>query len=244
MLRNSSFAIGRTIEGTDGPVGSVTDLLFDDTTWTVRWAMVDTGSWLTGRRVLLPPQRLSIGAGDPDKLTVPLTREQVKASPSEETDMPVSRQYEQQLFSYYQWDPYWLAGGGFGGAALPIGPMEIENPKPLDGDEHLRSVVRLKDYIVRATDGDFGHVADVLVDPVSWSIPLLEIATRNWLPGRKVLLAPALVEQIDWLEQAVSFRRTRAEIEASPTYDPSEMVDRDRLRQLYDHYGLPTDWIR
>jgi PRC-barrel domain len=242
MLRNSSFVIGRSVQATDGPIGTVTDLLFDDSSWNVRWAVIDTGSWLTGRRVLLPPQRLSPAPGDPERFTVPLTCEQVKASPSEDSDMPVSRRHEFQLFSYYQWDPYWLGGAAFGGALPLIQPL-VDDPGLVDGDEHLRSTVRFKDYIVQATDGDIGHIADILIDPERWSIPLLEIATRNWLPGRKVLLAPALVEKIDWFERAVSFRRTRAEIPASPEYDPSVTIDRDRLRQLYDHYGLPTDRI-
>jgi len=243
MLRNSSFVIGRTVLATDGPIGTVTDLLFDDASWAIRWAVIDTGSWLTGRRVLLPPQRLSSAPADADqKFTVPLTCAQVKASPSEDTDIPVSRQHEIQLYGYYQWDPYWLGGAAFGGA-LPLIPPVVEDLHAVEGDSHLRSTIRLKDYIVRATDGEIGHIADVLVDPERWSIPLLEISTRNWLPGRKVLLAPALVETIDWFERAVSFRRTRAEIQASPEYDPSVTIDCDKLRLLYDHYGLPTDGI-
>lgn len=239
MLRNSAFVIGQSIEATDGPIGTVTDLLFDDTSWTIRWAVVDTGSWLTGRRVLLPPQQLIQAS---EGFAVPLTSQQVKDSPLEETDMPVSRQYESQLFAYYQWDPYWMGGApAFG--ALPFIPPVVGEQALIQGDEHLRSAVRFKDYIVRATDGEIGHIADVLIDPERWSIPLIEIATRNWLPGRKVLLAPGLVEALDWLERAVSFRRTKAEIEASPEYDPSTTIDRDRLRILYNHYGLPTDWI-
>ncbi|MDB5361095.1 MAG: hypothetical protein JWO51_2392 [Rhodospirillales bacterium] len=243
MLRDSAFVIGRHIQAIDGPIGSVSDLLFDDTSWTIRWAVIDTGSWLTGRRVLLPPQKLSPAPNDPDRFIVPLTCRQVKASPSEDADLPVSRQHETQLFGYYQWDPYWLGGVPAFGGTLPMIPPMADDLKLADGDEHLRSTVRLKDYIVRATDGEIGHVADVLIDPERWSIPLLEIATRNWLPGRKVLLAPALVEAIDWFERAVSFRRTRAEIQASPEYDPSTPIDRDRLRLLYGHYGLPTEWI-
>ena len=240
MLRDSAFVIGHTVRATDGPIGSVSDLLFDDSSWTVQWAVIDTGSWLVGRRVLLPPQRLASVPDDPDGFAVPLTAEQVKASPSEDTDMPVSRRYEMQLFSYYQWDPYWAAGAAFGGT-LPLIPAVVADPELPEGDEHLRSAVQLKNYIVRARDGEIGHVADVLIDPERWSIPLLEIATRNWLPGRKVVLAPALVEAIDWFEHAVTFRCTRAEIEASPQYDPSVPIDGNRLREIYRHCGLPIE---
>ncbi|HEV2673095.1 MAG TPA: PRC-barrel domain-containing protein [Aliidongia sp.] len=243
MLRNSSFIIGHSVRATDGAIGSVTDLLYDDATWTVRWAVVDTGAWLPGRRVLLPPARLVPAQDDAKVFTLPLTCEQVKASPPEETDLPVSRQYEHQLFSHYQWDPYWIGGGAFGVGTMPLLPLPLGNLEPLTGDEHLRSAVTTRGYAVRASDGDIGHVADLLVDPERWSIPLIEIATRNWLPGRKVVLAPGLVEAIDWFEQAMSFAKTKAEIEASPTYDPSMTIDREQLRTMYRHYGLPTDWI-
>ncbi len=242
MLRNSSFIIGCSVHATDGAIGSVTDLLFDDGTWVVRWAVVDTGSWLPGRRVLLPPQRLTPSDSEIDVFTVPLTKAQVEASPPEESDLPVSRRHEQLLFGYYQWDPYWIGGGLLGGAM----PTTMPLPGTLDpppGDDHLRSVEHLQGYAVRARDGEIGHVVDVLFDPETWSIPLLEVSTRNWLPGRKVVVAPALIESIDWFEHAIAVRQTRAEIEASPEYDPSTTVDRDRLRTLFDHYGLPTDWI-
>lgn len=243
MLRNSSFVIGRSIEASDGPIGSIVDLLYGDAAWTVRWAVVDTGSWLPGRRVLLPPQRLTPALDEADAFTVALTQKQVEASPSEASDLPVSRQYEHQLFSHYQWDPYWLGGGGAFGGTMPLIPLPMGMLEPLDGDEHLRSTVTTRGYDVRASDGDIGHVVDLLIDPATWSIPLIEMSTGNWLPGRKILLAPALVEAIDWFEQSMTFRKTRAEIEASPPYDPSVTIDRERLRLLYSHYGLPTDWI-
>jgi hypothetical protein len=36
----------------------VSDFLFDDVSWLVRWLVVDTGNWLSGRKVLLPAMAL------------------------------------------------------------------------------------------------------------------------------------------------------------------------------------------
>jgi PRC-barrel domain len=55
MLRNASTINGYAIAASDGELGTVSDFLFDDATWLVRWLVVDTGNWLSGRKVLLPP---------------------------------------------------------------------------------------------------------------------------------------------------------------------------------------------
>jgi sporulation protein YlmC with PRC-barrel domain len=58
MLRNASAIKGYAIAASDGRIGTVSDFLFDDDSWLVRWLVVDTGKWLSGRKVLLPPLRL------------------------------------------------------------------------------------------------------------------------------------------------------------------------------------------
>jgi PRC-barrel domain len=55
MLKNASAINGYAIAASDGRLGTVDDFLFDDASWMVRWLVVDTGNWLPGRKVLLPP---------------------------------------------------------------------------------------------------------------------------------------------------------------------------------------------
>jgi hypothetical protein len=54
MLHNTQSLYGRTLSATDGEIGHVQDFYFDDQTWAARYLVVDTGTWLTGRKVLLP----------------------------------------------------------------------------------------------------------------------------------------------------------------------------------------------
>jgi hypothetical protein len=54
MLCNASVISGYAIAASDDHIGTVSDFLFDDTSWLV----VDTGNWLSGRKVLLPPSVL------------------------------------------------------------------------------------------------------------------------------------------------------------------------------------------
>jgi uncharacterized protein YrrD len=83
MLRTARDLKGASIAATDGDIGSVQDLYFDDRSWTVRYLIVDTGTWLPGRRVLISP--ISVRASsDPSSVAVALTKDQVKDSPSVE----------------------------------------------------------------------------------------------------------------------------------------------------------------
>ena len=94
MLRNVRLLRGYSIRATDGAIGAVDDLYFDDDRWAIRYLVVDTGCWLPGRKVLISPHAV----GRPDwmaqQLPVSLTKAQVEGSPDVDTRKPVSRQYE------------------------------------------------------------------------------------------------------------------------------------------------------
>jgi len=92
MLWNASTINGFANSGLDGSIGSVVDLLFEDTTWAARRLVVETGSWLSGRKVLLPISALGKPEPSPRQIKVKLTMQQVKDSPGIDTDRSVSRQ--------------------------------------------------------------------------------------------------------------------------------------------------------
>ena len=117
MLWNASAINGYAIKASDGQIGTVSDFLFDDASWLVRWLVVDTGNWLSGRKVLLPPSVLGQLDAKERVFAVKLTMQQVKDSPEIDTDRPVSRQMETNVYDYYGWSPYWGTGfymGGYG----------------------------------------------------------------------------------------------------------------------------------
>ena len=80
MLRGVSDLRRLTIAATDGNLGSVVDLCFDDRSWTVRYLVVDAGSWFPDRWVLIPPISVRSWAEDPSILRGTLTKAQVKTS--------------------------------------------------------------------------------------------------------------------------------------------------------------------
>src|SRR5271170_5634505 len=125
MLWHASAINGYAIAASDGQIGTVSDFLFDDTNWSVRWLVVDTGHWLSGRKVLLPPSVLGQLDAKKEEFSVKLTKQQIKDSPEIDTDRPVSRQMETSVYDYYGWSPYWGAGFNMGGYGyMPGGVME------------------------------------------------------------------------------------------------------------------------
>jgi uncharacterized protein YrrD len=254
MLRSFDHISGHTIRASDGAIGSLHDVYFDDQSTLIRYFVVDTGTWLPGRRVLLAPAAVGgIDAGRREIVTG-LSRRQVEDSPSVDSERPVSRQQELALHSYYGWDPYWTApplAGGFTpywGPAMPSAypppgeariAEEVAAREREHADPHLRSAREVEGYYVAARDGDIGHVEDFLIDDRDWAIHLLAIDTRNWLPGRKVVISPSWLRAIDWGERKIEVDLTRQEIKDSPEYDPALVPDESYLERLAAHYGRP-----
>ena len=256
MFRSATGFKGMTIAALDGNIGSVKDLYFDDRTWTVRYLVVDTGTWLPGRQVLISPLSVQ-GTSSKDEVAVSLNQEQVKGSPSIDTDRPVNRQHETELLSYYGYPYYWAGPYRWGLAdyagALTIPPLPPSDPvaeemaaraRQEQGDPSLRSVLDVTGYSIAASDGAIGHVEDFLIDEPAWAIRYMVVDTRNWLPGKKVIVSPEWIESVSWPESTVHVSLRRDHIEAAPEYDPTRSLERAEESRLFEHHGRQKYWER
>ncbi|CAN5840946.1 PRC-barrel domain-containing protein [soil metagenome] len=232
---------GYEIRATDGLIGKVDEVYFDDERWVVRYIVVDTGTWLSSRRVLVSP----IAFGEPDwaSRTIPtrLTKERIEQSPSIDLDKPVSRQQEAHFNSYYGWPTYWGSFGLWGRWSAPVAMAMPPHPDPdaaaaKDEDHHLRSSREVTTYHLHATDGEVGHVTDFVVDDVTWAVRYLAVATSNWWFGKHVLIAPALIESVRWDEGLVDLRVTRDVIKGSPPWNPDDPSWSDYEQRLLAYY--------
>lgn len=205
---------GYQVHAVDGELGKVDSFLFDDRTWTVRYLVVETGSWLVERKVLIAPAALEKVDGEHRFLHVRLTRDQVRDSPDIDTDQPVSRQHETELLGYFGWPAYW---DDWAGSPLYLQPEPIEPLPP--GDPHLLSTGALGGYAIHASDGEIGHVEDFLLEPGSWVLRGVVVATRNWLPGKKVVLPVGWVRSASWENAELTVDHTRSEVLESPVFD-------------------------
>jgi hypothetical protein len=247
-FRNVQLFSDYTILAKDGKVGKVDDFLFDDTTWTIRYVVVDTGHWLPGRKVLLSPAAVEQSYWESQQFMVNLTRDQVRKSPDIYVDKPVSLQQQIQLHDYYAWPYYWTAEG-FYSIHPPVPPAPDIGKSSQQGeakkrDPHLRSTQEVIGYHIQATDDEIGHVEDFLVEDETWAIHYMVVDTRNWLPGRKVLVSPRWITQVSWVDEKVSVSLTKEAVKESPEYYPTEPVTREYEDRLYEHYKLPKYWER
>jgi uncharacterized protein YrrD len=106
----------------------------------------------------------------------------------------------------------------------------------------LRSTKKMAGYSIAASDGAIGHLDDFIIDDETWTIRYLVVDTRNWWPGKKVMLSPRWIKRLDWKKHKVEVGLSRAQIEDSPEYDDSSVIDRDYEERLYKHYGEPGYW--
>jgi hypothetical protein len=263
MLRRFTRLRGATIGATDGDIGSVEDVYFDDLTWTVRYLVVDTGTWLPGRKVLLSPASLRGFEPVGDRVRAELTRQQVKDSPSIDFDEPVSRQHETALQSFYGYAPYWEGPYRWGSSlypyplldagVLPPGPApahgdriaaELAARQRAERDEHLRSARAVTGYGIATTDGELGHVEDFLVDEQDWAVRYLVVDPRSWWPGPHVLIGTDWIRGVSWNDAVVEVDVHREAVRNAPRYEPEGTFSRDQELGLYAHHGRPGYWAR
>jgi len=231
MLQSIKRLYGEKLSASDGEIGHVKDLYFDDQNWAVRYLVVDTGNWLPGRQVLLSPHAIGRLYQDGKVLLANLTRKQIEDSPAIGPHKPVSRQYEEAYYRHYGWPYYWQGDGLWGMSGFPIldsparplpkEPAVATNPKREPADAHLRSTQAVKGYHLQASDGIVGHVCDFMMDDEIWAIGQLIIKTGNRFTGKEVRIPVSSEKQISYNESTVFLNLTKQVVEQSSEHHPA-----------------------
>jgi hypothetical protein len=253
MLQVISPLKGFAIEASDGRIGTVADFLFDDASWKVRWLVIDCGTWLTGRKVLIHPSAILQQDLERQQFVVGLTKSQVEGSPELSEDEPVSQQMESQLYSYYGWDPLWrgpylsaipgamasplLAPHYMGLGTADEAEARSDGPASRGADPHLRSVVEVTGYRVHGIDGEIGHIENLMIDAADWSVRYFIVDTRNWWFGKRVLISPLAVKTVDWFDRHFDLNVSRELVKTSPPWDPLIAFNDEYAKRLQKHYG-------
>jgi hypothetical protein len=232
------------IQAKDGRIGFLEQVFFDDEKWAIRYLVVDTDQHLEDKRVLISPIAVEGLDVTSNSLLVGLSREQVLHSPDIDTEKPVSRQKELEYNLYYGFATYWGGPGLWGPALVPrellSSRREAQKVGPGEpGDSHLRSSREVIGYRVRAKDGRIGHVEDFIFDLADWSIQYLEVDTRNWIGGKKVLVDPRWAGRVDWAERKVHLNLSLQAIKSAPIFEALEGLTPEYALKLRAHYGLP-----
>lgn len=85
MLHKFSKLRGFHIHAIDGEIGHVDDVLLDESTWGLRYFVVDTSNWIGGKRVLVSPGVVAGLDVERQRIDVKLTRDQIKNGASIES---------------------------------------------------------------------------------------------------------------------------------------------------------------
>lgn len=228
MLRRVDALTKVSVRATDGPIGRVTDVYFDDQQWAVRYLVVDTGMWL-GWHVLISPHAIAGVDWENSTIEVALTRDRVERSPRADLQHPLSRLYESEFYTHFGYPPYWDEAA-IAGREAPDEPVATSA-----ADSHVRSWREVKGYHITAADGEIGHVDDLLVDEQSWLIRFIEIDTSNWIGGTSVLVPRAALGAVNWPDGTLAVTLTRAQVEHSPRADEAHLtgVLEDELNAYY-----------
>jgi hypothetical protein len=172
-----------TIAATDGNLGSVVDLCFDDRSWIIRYLVVDARSWFPDHWVLISPISVRSWAPDPSILRGALSKTQVTISAV--AHIPNGRPESAP-------QPYALEHA-------------IRDRARAGGEARLQVATAAIGYTMQTEDGTIGHVQDILVDVEAWAIRYLLVDTTNRWAGKRVLVAPAWLTHVSWDESKTFF---------------------------------------
>jgi len=245
MLFKTKTLKGYKLDSLDGEFGEVEEFYFDDHHWTIRYLVANTGNWLTGRQVLISPYALVAAIKAEEHIAVDLTKKQIEDSPSLNSDKPVSRQFEESYFGYYGWPTYWSGSLMWGSYPYIVRDREewkTPTPSENEWDPNLRSTDAVQGHKIQALDGEIGHVEDFIIDDETWTIRYLVVDTKNWWPGKKVLISPQWIERVSWSELEVSVNLSREAIKESPEYTEESLLTRDYETGLHKHYLRQGYW--
>jgi hypothetical protein len=226
-LRSTEDLYGTRLVALDGDIGHLRDFYFDDNIWVIRYAVADTGPWLTGRLVLLSPYAFHKLDQDEKTLQISLRRIQIENSPSIESLRPVSRQFEADYFRYYGWPPYWVGDAMWGVSSHPgLAPTESDGTEEQRmyyhrDDKHLQSAREITGLPIQGVDGEIGHVKGFLADDRSWAIRKLIVETGLWHSGKEIRIPTDKVNWISYNESRIHVSLTKADIQKTAEPEPA-----------------------
>lgn len=189
MLQNLKQLYGRRLSACDGQLGWLHDFYFDDVTWTIRYAVADTGGWLAGRQVIFPVgafENFPIGRSRPDGglLHLNTDRRRLAAGPRVRSGDRFSPQLEEEFVRCHQLPAYWAGDG----------PAE---PLTASSSARLHRTRDVAGYRLHALEDLAGTVGGFMLKARSWEIGGIVIDTGAWFFGRRVSVLPAQIDRID-----------------------------------------------
>jgi hypothetical protein len=181
MLHRERRLNGAVVRGTDGDLGVVERLYFDDEQWTIRHLVLSRDKSLNGGLVLISPASIQPN-WNVAMLLANLGGTEIRDRPeiAPDADLPAATE---------------------------------------PNAAHVRSTNQIIGLHLHATDGEIGHVDDLLIDEDTWRIRYLVVDTSNWIGGKWVAIIPSVLRSIDWEGGTIEVAITRDAVKNSPSMD-------------------------
>jgi uncharacterized protein YrrD len=227
------------ISGSDGELGKIKDMYFDDSSWTVRYLVVDTGSWLTGRRVLLSPESITHIDHLNRIVNVGLSRDRIAEAPSVDAHVPVTRHATLAVDQFYGWHHTWITGGliDFQVPTANYGPLVTppEMPEEVRAawdarrslDPNLQSLADVHGYSVEAADDEhkLARFQDAIINEATWRIPYVVVDVGTWFTDKHAIVPVHRVRHLDANRRRTVLDMPAAVFEAAPKFDGVDTLD-------------------
>jgi hypothetical protein len=210
MSASMTQLLSCSVSSRDGRAGPLSDLLFDDWTWHVKWLVVEMGPWLFGREVLITPDSLLYVDGMDDHLQMDLTLEQIEQSADIRSDPPHHLQNDGSI-TYGELMPFEPAN--FGIVYRPPQMLALfasTSPNIIDrlGNSHLRSAAELLGYEVGGPNGRLGFLKDLQLSSHLSCVEKAVVQSRRWWwPRQELLIASHAISRIEWSQQRLALAR-------------------------------------
>ncbi|PAV29819.1 hypothetical protein CIL05_10675 [Virgibacillus profundi] len=220
------------IHASDGEMGKVKDLYFDDKRWAIRYAIIDTRKWLPGRRVLLSPSSF-LTLNEADKfLEVEFDKETVRNSPSIPDETLITQDVENSLVGYYGWTKYWTGNMLWGPNESPMTAYKnheeaLLQEQPVDShrDYDLRSEDETIGFKVHADNGKIGTIADMIYDDQKWKIQYIIVQSSDHPVEEEYFVFPTEdIESADWFEHDLYVKKSLEEVKMRKIYKTKESI--------------------
>jgi len=221
MLRSLRSLAGTDVHAADGEIGRIESFHFDDHSWTVRYLVLDSGSFLRHEYLLVPPAAIAHVGLEGQHLQLAPTRKEIESGPAYEAHKPVSRQLETEVHLYYRLGFYWTHLG----------------------DPNLRNSKDLFATPVEASDGEVGEVGDFIADLDDWTLRDVVVDLGGAFRHKEVLAPVQTVARLGWDEPGVHLDLTAAQVDELKAYDSTDEVNQiaDGAGDFhyYDYWGRP-----
>jgi hypothetical protein len=232
MQRNINSLIGYRMEASDGEIGNIIEFYFDDETWFIRYMILKTGVWLSGRKILISTDSLKNTSWTTGLFSVNISKKQIVDSPDIDTDKPVYRSQEIELYAHYEWESDWgnqFYEGGSMGKSNPVPVLDREILSPAEKANirsndhlHLRRTAKSLNFQIHSIDGALGRLVDFVMDDQTWQILFLVAKTHDLPAPKKILIAIEHILKVEWDQNNIFLDLTLAYFECSKLYEESD----------------------